>query len=157
MTFGLKKWLRCTCLLLVLGLSSLSLDVAFAQPQLGGKGKGVSFSDYDSQNRISSHLFAKEAIPKGQLIEILGLKVELYSYEGGPKATNLIVNATNCLYDQKSKLAISDQAVHAISGDGKIKLTGVGFRFEQTASTIIVSNQVRIEISRDIVVKKEVK
>jgi hypothetical protein len=155
MTIRPNKWTRPAWLLVAMGMLSLSLLWVSAQPQMGGKGKNLGFSDYDSQNRISSQLFAKEAGPKGQLIEITGLKVELYGYDGGTKATNLIVNATNCLFDQKSKLATSDQAVQATSGDGKIKLNGVGFRFEQAHSKIIVSNRVMIEISRDIIVKKQ--
>lgn len=148
-----NSWSRLVCLLLLLGASSLSLFWVSAQPKLGAHGKGIGFSDYDSKNRISSYLYAGEARPKGDDVEIIDLKAELYAYETGSKATNLVVNASQCLFNQKTKIAVSDKEVQAVSGDGKIKLTGVGFRFEQIDSRVIVSNKVRIEINRDIVVK----
>ncbi|HEY1172146.1 MAG TPA: hypothetical protein VGH19_12305 [Verrucomicrobiae bacterium] len=156
MTNRLDRWLRQNWLLLVLAVLALGLFQVAAQPQMGGKGKGISIPGYDSQNRLSSLLYAKEATPKGnQLVDINGVKAELYSYENGVKTTNIVVNSPSCLYDQKAKVATSDQPVQASSGDGKIKLNGVGFRYDQTDSRIIVSNKVVIEINRDMVVKKQ--
>jgi len=153
-----NRWLRTVWLLLVLGGMSLSLLWVSAQPQMGGRGKDIKIPGYDSQNRLNSLIFAKEGMPKGdQLIEITGLRAESYSYDTGTKMTNLIVIATNCLYSQKLKVGSSDKAVEATSGDGRLKLSGIGFRFEQTNSLVIVSNKVRIEINRDIIVKKEKK
>lgn len=152
----LNRWTRPAWLLLVLGVLSLNLFWAVAQPQMGGKAKGVEKPIYDSQNRLSAVLYFGEVLPKGgPLLEITGLRVEMYEYGGGAKTTNLVVNASQCFYDQNLKVATSDKAVTASNGDGKIKLTGVGFRFQQADSKIIVSNQVVIEISRDIIVKEK--
>lgn len=145
--------LMATLLLAVLPFSLLWVS---AQPQIGGRGRNVRIPGYDSQNRLSSQLLAKEAIPKGEtLIEIEGLKAETYAYQGKTMVTNLIVTATNCLYDKKLEVATSERPVEAVTGDGRIKLSGVGFRYERVDSKIVISNQVRIEINRELLTKKE--
>lgn len=151
-----NRWMRTAWLLLVLGGISMSLLWVSAQPQMGGRGKDIKIPGYDSQNRLNSQIFAKEGMPKGdQLIEITGLRAETYSYDTGVKMTNMIVNATNCLYNQKLKVATSDKAVEATSGDGKLKLSGVGFRYEQTESKLVLSNRVRAVISRELFEKEK--
>lgn len=154
----LNSWTRQLWLLLVLGVLSLSLLWAVAQPQMGGKAKGVEKPVYDSQNRLSAVLYFGEVLPKGgPLLEIVGLRVEMYEYGSGAKMTNLVVNASQCFYDQSLKIATSDKPVTASNGDGKIKLTGVGFKFDQDTSKIVVSNRVRIEINREFFDKKDAK
>ncbi len=151
----LNRWTRPAWLLLVLGMLSLSLLWVSAQPQMGGRGKDISLPGYDSQNRISSLLTAKEAAPKGgSLTELKGVRAETYSYDKGVKITNLIVNATNSIYDQKLKVATSDKPVEAQTGDGNLKLSGVGFRYEQADSKLVLSNQVKAVISRKLFEKE---
>jgi len=151
----LNRWTRPAWLLLVLGVLSLSLLWVSAQPQMGGRGKDISLPGYDSQNRISSLLTAKEAAPKGgSLTELKGVRAETYSYDKGVKITNLIVNATNSIYDQKLKVATSVQAVEAQTGDGNLKLSGVGFRYEQADSKLVLSNRVKAVISRKLFEKE---
>jgi hypothetical protein len=158
MTNRLNSWTRRLWLLLVLGLLSVSLFWAVAQPQMGGKAKGVEKPIYDSQNRLSAVLYFGEVLPKGgPLLEIAGLRVEMFEYGSGAKATNLTVIAPHCFYDQNLKVATSDKTVTAVNGDGKIKLAGVGFKFDQNAAKIVVSNRVRIEIDRELFDKKEAK
>jgi hypothetical protein len=152
----LNRWTRPAWLLLVLGVLSSSLLWVGAQPQIGGRGKDISLPGYDSQNRISSQLFAKEAVPKGgSLTELTGVRAETYSYDKGVKITNLIVNATNSIYDNKLKIATSDKPVAAQTGDGNLKLSGVGFRYEQADSKLVLSNQVKAVISRKLFEKEE--
>jgi hypothetical protein len=145
-------------LLLGLALLSFSLCWVVAQPIAGGKAKGVEKPIYDSQNRLTAMLHFGEVFPKGgPLVEIIGLRVDMYEYGSGAKTTNLVVNASQCFYDQNLKIATSDKPVTAMNGDGRIKLSGVGFKFDQNASKIVVSNQVRIEISRELFDKKDTK
>ncbi len=152
----LNRRTRPAWLLLVLGVMSLGLLWVGAQPQMGGRGKDISLPGYDSQNRISSQLFAKEAAPKGgSLTELKGVRAETYSYDKGVKITNLIVNATNSIYDQKLKVATSDQPVEAQTGDGNLKLSGVGFRYEQAQGNLVLSNQVRVIIRKDMFDQKK--
>ncbi|MGV3756972.1 MAG: LPS export ABC transporter periplasmic protein LptC [Verrucomicrobiota bacterium] len=152
----LNRWTRPAWLLLVLGMLSLSLLWVGAQPQMGGRGKDISLPGYDSQNRISSQLFAKEAVPKGgSLTELTGVRAETYSYDKGVKITNLIVHATNSIYDNKLKVATSDKPVAAQTGDGNLKLSGVGFRYEQADSKLVLSNRVKAVISRKLFEKEE--
>jgi hypothetical protein len=156
MTIRLKSLLRYTGLLLVLAVLSFSIMLAIAQPQIGGRGKNISLPGYDSQNRQNSLLMAKEAVPKGtQLLELTGVKAETYTYEKGIKVTNLVVHATNCVYDQKGKVAFSAQPVQAQTGDGNLKLQGVGFRYDQNDSKLVLSNQVKAVISRKLFEKEE--
>lgn len=128
---------------------------ASAQSPLGSKGKDLQFPDYDSQQRLRSLLTAKEATPKGpQLYNITGLRVETYGYEKSKMITNMVVTAQQCTYDLKARQAESTNLVTAQTSDGKLMISGEGFRWRQADSSIILSNRVKAVINRDLLQKE---
>jgi hypothetical protein len=145
-----KRLIVCAALVLFTGLFWAS-----AQSPLGSKGKNLQFPDYDSQQRLRSLLTADEATPRGaQQYNITGLRVEMYAYENNKKSTSMVVTAQQCTYDQKARVAESTNVVVAQTGDGKLRISGEGFRWRQVDSGIILSNRVRAVIGRELLEKE---
>ncbi len=57
--------------------------------------------------------------------------------------TNLAVFGTNCLYDFRSRTAVSPEPLRILTGDRRLDLRGVGFIWWQTNNDLIISNDVR--------------
>lgn len=92
-------------------------------------------------------LRGQQAQPQGpNQLRIKSLRIETY-YRSG--ATNLIMEAPQCLYHTVWQTVSSDGPLQVTSGDERFSLAGQkGFVFQQTNNTLVVSNQVRVLVSK---------
>ena len=74
--------------------------------------------------------------------QVLGkeLKLQMFREDG---QRELLVEAPQCLYDTRLRMAHSPGKLRVQSGDGKLSIEGTGFLFQQTNSTLWISNDVQ--------------
>ena len=117
-----------------------------------GVTKGFKFPEYDEQNRLKSMLTGNEARPQGSdLILITALRVETYDQDG---KVDMIVEAPECLFDRKNKSARSAGSMEARSANGLFRVTGRGFEWDQAGGRLVITNDSRTEISKQMMDQK---
>jgi len=57
--------------------------------------------------------------------------------------TNMVMSGKNCIYDFKSKTAVSSEPLRVATGDARLQLEGIGFVWYQTNKNLVISNDVR--------------
>ncbi|MGC8989084.1 MAG: LptA/OstA family protein [Verrucomicrobiia bacterium] len=57
--------------------------------------------------------------------------------------TNMVMSGKNCIYDFKSKTAVSSEPLRVATGDARLQLEGTGFVWYQTNKNLVISNDVR--------------
>lgn len=113
---------------------------------LSGVTKNFKLPDYDSEGKLRSSVFGKEARNlTGDVIPITGLRVETYDADG---KVELIVEAPECLFDRKHKSARSAGRMEARSADGMFTIRGEGFQWDQASGKLVLSNQVHTTINK---------
>lgn len=127
----------------------LVLPAIYAQPSIGrGVTKGFRFPDYDEQRRLKSMLTGKEARAEaGDRILITDLRVETYGADG---KVDMIVEAPQCVFDRKSRVATSAGGVEAHSADGRFFISGEGFEWRQADAHLFLSNRVHTVLSKEL-------
>lgn len=112
-----------------------------------GKGiqKGIKFPEYDRQTgKIRSMLSSATAVqPQNGPIRLTGVRVETYSYDGGQRKVDLVVEAPHCFFDVEKRIANSPGAVNVYRTDRRVSLTGEGFAWNSESGLLVVSNKVR--------------
>lgn len=133
------------------------LFLASAQNPIGSKAKNVEYPLYDSQQRLRSLILAQDAASKGnQQMELKGLTVESYAYNGNQRLTNMVVKSPQCLFNMKTREADSNSGVTAYSTDGRIQISAQSFHWiQQTNAPIILSNKVVIILGKETRQKEE--
>ena len=134
-------WLRSvllTCLCLA----------ALGQANSPGSSRGVTtIPEYDrlDPNKIRAVIRLRGATAKltGQ-VPVEEFHREVYSTDG---RTNLLISATNCVFDVRNHAAFSSDRVRVVSGDGRLIIEGLGFIWRQTNNTLVISNQVHTRVS----------
>jgi predicted small lipoprotein YifL len=117
-----------------------------------GTTKGFKFPEYDTENRLKSMLTGAEARPQGgDLILIRSLRVETYDQDG---KVDMIVEAPECLFDRKNKSARSAGSMEARSANGLFRVTGRGFEWDQAGGRLVITNDSRTEISKQMMDQK---
>ncbi|MCX8107875.1 MAG: hypothetical protein N3G20_03635, partial [Verrucomicrobiae bacterium] len=71
-------------------------------------------------------------------------------YKDAIGQTNLVVLGTNCLYDFRSKTAVSSDLIRITTGDGRLRLEGMGFIWYQTNNNLVVSNDVHTIVQKGV-------
>ena len=123
-------------------------DAASAEEQFSlGNVKNFVVPDYydpPNQNQIKSLLRGAQAQPQpnGRVL-VKELRLETYGTNG---RAVMIVRAPDCTYDQAAQTATSANHIEARSGDSKLSIEGMGFRWDQANSTFVISNEVRTMI-----------
>lgn len=83
------------------------------------------------------------------IFQITTPHVETYKPDG---AIDFIIDATQCLFDKdKTKEVWSDSSLSMKTGDGRLTLRGVAFRWVPSKSHLMISNQVQATIRRDAI------
>ena len=102
--------------------------------------KGFRVPTYDDENVMTSQIYGETArvLPDGN-VEITGLRMEFYSYEGEERITDMTVTSPLCYFNRTRGVVISDSDVR-ISRDQMV-VTGKGFRYSNKNQELkILSN-----------------
>jgi hypothetical protein len=119
-----------------------------AQNPIGGSVKGgFKYPNYDAQNRLKSMLTGEEAQPDltGR-VKIKKFRLETYRDDG---RLDLVAEAPECTFDLATRTVSSSGELRAFTADERFSITGQGFRFAQTNSSLVISNRVHTIIRRD--------
>lgn len=132
-------------MVLLCGVMVYSQNITF------GTMKKFSIPDYYAgTDNKKSLLTGAQAVPQpnGRVL-IRGLRIESYDRRG---VTNLVVEAPECNYDYGTRQAWSDGPLKITDGRGRFSMEGNrGFVWSQTNTSLVVSNQVRASIRKDVI------
>jgi len=126
-------------------LTCLILLALTAHAQKVGSGKGIKFSEYydpPHESQMKWLLEGESAVPlglSGRVVQITKARAETFRETG---ASELIVEAPQCVYDADQHLVSSPGLLHLRTGDGSFSLDGQGFALQQADSVLFVSNLV---------------
>ncbi|MBG87371.1 MAG: hypothetical protein CMO80_10780 [Verrucomicrobiales bacterium] len=138
------------------GLLTISILMALnslAQPGGGVSGRNFRIPHYDQKtSKLISILSGSHAQQQSRnVVQVSGLVIETYSYEGNARTTNLVVTAPKCLVNLQQKVASSSGPLAARTLDGSLAIQGVGFEWRQSDSRLIISNDVKTAVARKVI------
>jgi lipopolysaccharide export system protein LptA len=143
---GLKRLLHDTALSAV-GVGLLLSICARAQVLEGTAKKGVH-AQYNQKTGkpewVATYLSASQFAGDTELIE--GLQLVLFDSEG---RSNLVVATPQCLFDLRTKVVSSTNALQARSVSGELSLEGEGFECRLADDHLVVSNRVHAVIHKE--------
>jgi lipopolysaccharide export system protein LptA len=137
-----RHWpLLCACA----GLLSICACTVSGQVSSFGKGKNfkVALESYPPPNgqQIKSFLQGAEAEPQaGGRVVIRQARLQTFKVTGEPE---LLVETPECVYDSAAIQIHSAGALKVQTGDGRFLLEGRGWLWQQTNSSLAISNDVR--------------
>ena len=107
------------------------------------------------ENRLKTMLTGEGAktLSNGSL-EISKVRIELFDDESPPRP-RMRIEAPECLFDPNEQEASSAGPIELRASDESFSIKGRGFRWNQTAGTLSISNAVRTLISRSTLGKPE--
>lgn len=111
--------------------------------------KGFQVTDHDRTTGRRKWSLSGETAQNASKDDVLltGARMAFFDDKGG---TNLIVVTPKCVYRTKAKLVTSPEAIQVSTGNGGMSIEGVGFEFLQADTSLIISNQVRATIRKDL-------
>lgn len=120
-----------------------------SQPVVGGQ--GFKFTEYfgsPHETQLMSLLECSQAQrrPDGRYL-ITNAKYQTYRVTGEGEMT---VEAPQCVYDPAQRSISSSGPLHLKTADGKFSIEGEGFLWQQTNSTLLVSNRVHTIIHPEL-------
>lgn len=111
----------------------------------------VEYFPAPQQRQVKTRLSGAEATPlAGGLLEIKQVKLETFTTNGSPA---LLVEAPSCIYNMTNATAGSPGLLQVQYGDGKFRVSGVGFLWRQSESSLTISNNVHTVIESDLTTK----
>jgi lipopolysaccharide export system protein LptA len=121
----------------------LLMPLAPSLAQLSGRATGfVAPSPADAEgNRDIIRGDTFRTLPGG-LIEIGGLTIETYRQH----QKDLIIQASNCLYNRSQAAAYSDGTLEVMTAGERFSVQGQGFRWQQKGSLLTISNAVQMVV-----------
>ena len=140
---------RAALVVLALGLVMFA-RVGRSQPVVGGQGyKFTEYYDPPHETQLKMLLEGARAqrLPDGR-IQVSDAKYRTYSPTGQGEMT---VEAPECFYNSGQRSICSSGPLHVQTADGKFSIEGEGFLWQQTNSTLLVSNQVHTIIHPELV------
>jgi len=129
---------------LALGVAAFLLATANgrAQPIPAGQAKDFTSSTYfepPHEQQVKMKLSGAEAVPlAGFMWDVKQLHIETFDESG---KLEMVVRAPQCSY-ALGGVASSPGRLELQAGDGKFRVSGVGFLWRQTESLLIISNDV---------------
>lgn len=129
-------------LLLVTASLAMAFVVRAQQTATGHANDFTSVEYYEAPNQqqVKTRLSGAEAVPQtGGLLVIKQLKLETFAPDG---KSQLVIEAPDCVYDTMKNVASSPGEVYLQTGDGKIRVQGEGFLWQQTDQLLTISNRV---------------
>jgi hypothetical protein len=131
----------------------LSAANAWAQAESLPLGYATNFSSVayfepPHELQVKARLSGAEASPlPGALFDLKQMKVETFSTSG---RLERIVEAPQCVYAPLDHVASSPGHLELRSGDGKFKVEGDGFLWEESEQSLVISNHVHTVITTQI-------
>jgi lipopolysaccharide export system protein LptA len=126
----------------------LLLFAGRARGQRVVEGKGFKFAEYfdpPHETQMKWLLEGAKAQPQpGGRILIGGAKLQTF------RENEMAVEAPECVYDQGQRSISSPGSLHLRTADGKFYLEGEGFLWQQTNSSLFVSNRVHTIVQPDL-------
>jgi len=121
-----------------------------SQPVVGGQGyKFTEYHDPPHETQLKMLLEgARAKILPDKRIQISDAKYRTYNPTGQGEMT---VEAPECIYNSGQRSISSSGPLHVQTADGKFSIEGEGFLWQQTNSTLLVSNQVHTIIHPELV------
>ena len=100
-----------------------------------------SYYEPPHERQVKLKLSGAEASPlPGGLLDVKQLRVETFALDGRPE---LVVRAPQCNYAPLDGVANSAGAISLQTADGKFRVEGEGFLWQQNNSFLTISNRVR--------------
>lgn len=122
---------------------------AHAQEQVPPMGYATNFSSaayYESphEQQVKMRLSGSEVRPLPDArYDLKNMKIEKFSVDGRLEA---VAVAPQCVYAPLDRVASSAGHVELMSGDGRFRVEGDGFLWQQDDSSLVISNHVRTVI-----------
>ena len=132
----------------ILLIVAISFDVRSADTNKPAEFTSVDYYPVPNQMQMKSRMAGIDVITLDNgLYLIKRLRLEMFATNGQPQ---VIVNASECIYDAARQEANSPGRLSLQNGDGRIRIEGDGFLWRQTNALLTVSNQVRTTIQSDL-------
>src|SRR5258707_1846159 len=93
------------------------------------------------ETQIKSLLVGGHALPQpgGKTLLFDGVTLRTFNETNTPQ---LVVKCSECVYNSTTKEVISAGPIQMQTADGKFTIEGIGFFFQQTNSSLFISNEV---------------
>jgi lipopolysaccharide export system protein LptA len=127
-------------LIAALFLPLLSVILVHSQPIEGSNFRIAELFDSPNERQMKSLIEGARMRHQGSQTVVYDVKVQRFSTNG---AVEMIIEAPESFYDENRKAVNSSGPVKFRTGDGRFNLSGVGFLWLQTNSTLYISNQVQ--------------
>ena len=114
--------------------------VTNAQPNVVGKNfSAVEYYKPPHDAQMKSLVQGSKGLPDGHMLKVNDLKLQIFSEQN---ERQLLVEAPECSYDEHERSAYSPGHLRAQSGKGELTIEGEGFLWQQTNSSLVISNNV---------------
>jgi lipopolysaccharide export system protein LptA len=138
------KYATPVTLMAVAFLYAVSAAHVGAQTAEGSKFKAIGdFFDPPNERQMKDMIESARWRHQGSQSALYDVKVQTFETNG---AVQLIIEAPESFYDETRKTVNSPGPVHFRTADGRFSLSGVGYLWLQTNSTLYISNQVQTEL-----------
>jgi len=139
----------CLTALVVIGLVT---PAALLHGQKVVEGKGFKFAEYydpPHETQMKSLLEGAKAVPQpgGRIFQITDARLQTFRVTGEGE---LVVEAPECSYDANERSVSSAGPLRLRTGDGRFYLEGEGFLWQQTNSSLHVSNRVHTVVHSEV-------
>lgn len=144
MKSNIAAWAVSSSLILILGARA-----GRAQEALTGHARdftSVEYFDAPYEKQMKDRLSGTDALPRPDnngSVSIKNLKLETFNTNGSP---DLVIEAPECVFDTINGVANSAGPLQVRSADGRYRITGLGFLWQQDDSALTISNQVKTVI-----------
>jgi lipopolysaccharide export system protein LptA len=141
---GAAAWTIRICALFALLLICVSYA---AQSSISGRVSGgfQAPTSTDAQGRRSV-LKGESMEQRGSnVVEIIQPRVVNYNADDTP---DMLMNSPECLYDMKASIAQSASTLSVRTADERFSITGTGWRWEPSASLLLISNSVSATVRK---------
>jgi len=135
----MSRWLAEMALMTALGVTAQVLPGQGVQ-------KRVKLPDHDrgGSGKLRSLLMGDSMVEQRPGIMLVrGVRLETYSYNGEKRFVDLIIEAPECLFDVRTRVVSSSGPMKATRSDDGLRLDGVGFKWKQQTSKMVVYSDVR--------------
>ena len=130
------------------GLFSSGLNLIQSQVPSGTQIDNFRVSEKSLDNKRSTLLSGEKAVfLEGGTMSLINPRLVSVTAEG---KTNLIFNASECLYNQETKIISSPGKLSLITGDRQMKLSGLGFTGNLVGPTLSISSNVQAKLNKNL-------
>lgn len=129
---------------LVHASGAILVGVAQSLPIVFTKFSLPEYYDPPHETQMKSLLQGDQALPEGPgRVRIKQPILKTYRVDGTP---GFVLEAEDCIYDSKTRTVTSAGALEFRTADGRFLAEGEGFHWQDSASTLTISNRVHTRI-----------